>query len=727
MSSTRPKPAHMIRTIHLLGLLLLAPPLLAFNVFFQVQHATCGTSTGSAWCYTNGGVWPFTYSWNNGSVMSNILDVPPGTYSVTVTDSDGTSATGQIEILSTSALFPPVDPVTVWSCIDQDCSGSLYHYNNYAGGVGPYAMAFDPPGPLGQVANGFYFNGLCANTTYNVTITDSQGCTGVYGPITVEEAPEPTIDVLSITPSCPQGSTGAFTVAYAMLDSISIFSTGQSWFMPVENPFTLTNLAPGEYFIGGYTPDDNLPYGIFGTQCYYTDTIVVPETTEPCGSLSGAVFADLDDNCAQNGGEPGLPFRVLSVEPGGHLAMTAADGTYARQYLFGSYSLDAGIDGYASDCTTLPAAFTLDAGTPAAVIDLPLAPTVGPDLSVHAFLQPAVPGFYHSENVTVNNDGPYAFTNVTLDLYHSPILIYSDCAIAPDLIETGHLQWTIADMAPFSSFGVTPAFLVPADAGLIGTAISSEATIALDTPDSNQDNDSDISTRTITGSFDPNDKRAETSSGLSGSVYFLDHDQYVDYTIRFQNTGTGPAYNVYLMDTISPLLDLTSFQILASSHTYSASLGNDRDLRFDFANIMLPDSGSDMAGSQGFISFRLKPIDGLQVGEELVNAADIYFDFNEPVRTNDAVLLVDVYSGISDTQAPYFTLYPNPVADQFNVMLPADAVRLEVIGADGRLAMSQRAIPGQNTVDARNLTQGAYSLRLVSASGAVQHTRFVKR
>lgn len=717
----------MIRTLHLLGLLLLGSPLLAFNVLFQVEHATCGTNLGSAWAYTDGGVWPFTYAWSNGATTSNIADVAPGLYSVTITDDEGTSATGEVEITSTTALFPAVEPVTVWSCIDDDCSGNLFHYSYSVGGVAPYTITFDPPGPNGYVSSGFSFTGLCANTTYNVTITDSEGCTGVYGPITVVEAPEPTLTVESITPSCPQGSTGAFTISYDMLDSIFITGPDQNWYAIMTNPFTLTNLSPGEYILSGYTPNDNLPFGVYGTNCYFTDTIVVPETTEPCGSLSGIVFADVDDDCAQDGGEPGLPFRVLSVEPGGHLAMTASDGTYAREYLYNSYTLDAALEGYSSDCTTLPAAFTLDAGTPTAVIDLPMSPTFGPDLSVQVYMNGAVPGFAHDEYIHVANVGPYTFTNVVLDLYYDPILTYSDCTIDPDLAEAGHLQWVIADMAAFSAFDVVPMFMVPADAGLIGTVLTSDATITLDSPDSNTDNDSDQATRTITGSYDPNDKLVETSTRQSASIYYLGEDTYVDYTIRFQNTGTGPAYNVYLLDTVSPLLDLTTFSILAASHDFEASLNDPRVLRFDFANIMLPDSGSDMAGSQGFISFRLRPVNNLAIGQQLVNAADIYFDFNEPIRTNDAVLNVEESTGLNETEATALVVYPNPVMDVLLIDLTGGVLRVDVLGADGRLVYSQRAIAGTNQLDTRALTPGAYSIRVLSTSGAVQHARFVKR
>ncbi|HPW27127.1 MAG TPA: hypothetical protein PLY31_08320, partial [Tenuifilaceae bacterium] len=54
----------------------------------------------------------------------------------------------------------------------------------------------------------------------------------------------------------------------------------------------------------------------------------------------------------------------------------------------------------------------------------------------------------------------------------------------------------------------------------------------------------------VTGSFDPNDKTARTSSGWSDTLYYIDVDTWVDYTIRFQNTGTDTAFTVVVTDTI---------------------------------------------------------------------------------------------------------------------------------------------------------------------------------
>ncbi len=52
----------------------------------SVTNANCNSPTGSAVIYTNGGTAPFTYLWDNGQTDSVLVDVMPGTYTVTVTD-----------------------------------------------------------------------------------------------------------------------------------------------------------------------------------------------------------------------------------------------------------------------------------------------------------------------------------------------------------------------------------------------------------------------------------------------------------------------------------------------------------------------------------------------------------------------------------------------------------------------------------------------------------------
>ncbi|MBX2974137.1 MAG: T9SS type A sorting domain-containing protein, partial [Flavobacteriales bacterium] len=268
----------------------------------------------------------------------------------------------------------------------------------------------------------------------------------------------------------------------------------------------------------------------------------------------------------------------------------------------------------------------------------------------------------------------------------------------------------------------------PNDVNLLGTYVSMTASITMLTAEAEPSNDTYGIARPIGGSYDPNDKLVRTSSGTSDSYYYTDRDNFVDYTIRFQNTGTAEAINIFLLDTISDRFDLASFEFLGSSHPVEIGIEDDRVLRFDLPDIWLPDSTSDPLGSQGSVSFRLKLANVPVVGETLTNAADIYFDFNDPVRTNTAVLVVDVSSGIAtERKGVALSVAPNPAHDRIRIIATdTQAGQVDVIDPAGRMVIGGVRYTAPLELDVATLAAGVYIVRLREGSGAAQQVRFVK-
>ncbi|WP_276496983.1 DUF7619 domain-containing protein [Pontibacter litorisediminis] len=138
----------------------------------------------------------------------------------------------------------------------------------------------------------------------------------------------------------------------------------------------------------------------------------------------------------------------------------------------------------------------------------------------------------------------------------------------------------------------------------------------------------------ITDSYDPNDKLV-TPVGRTAENY-TPTNTALKYKIRFQNTGTDVAYRVVVVDTLSEHLDLSTLQMGAASHAHRLEVsGKGRPvLTWTFDNIMLPDSNANEPGSHGYIQFSIKPKAGLPEKTAVENLADIFFDYNSPVRTN---------------------------------------------------------------------------------------------
>ncbi len=136
-------------------------------------------------------------------------------------------------------------------------------------------------------------------------------------------------------------------------------------------------------------------------------------------------------------------------------------------------------------------------------------------------------------------------------------------------------------------------------------------------------------------SYDPNDKQV-VPFGLTNEN-LIEKTTELDYTIRFQNTGTIEAVNIVVLDTLSEFLDIETIRLGMVSHDYNFMIDGDADtriLRFQFDNINLPDSNTNEPASHGFIKFKIKQKANNRIGTVIKNRAAIYFDFNSPIITN---------------------------------------------------------------------------------------------
>jgi uncharacterized repeat protein (TIGR01451 family) len=246
----------------------------------------------------------------------------------------------------------------------------------------------------------------------------------------------------------------------------------------------------------------------------------------------------------------------------------------------------------------------------------------------------------------------------------------------------------------------------------------------------------DIECVLVTNSFDPNDKLVfPTGWGTAGNV---EPETEFKYTIRFQNTGTDTAFKVVLIDTLDQNLDIASLQIGNASHNYAFKVsGRGRPiLTWTFNNILLPDSGRNQEASNGFVSFSIRPKATAPVGTRLENFADIYFDFNDPIRTNttvntiwvptldpgvlDTVFVTEVKKVITERD---LSIYPNPTKGKVNI-LTTSAATAYVFNSNGVLVIRRNLETSTNEIDLTSLSKGLYLIRLDAENGK-QQTKIV--
>lgn len=228
----------------------------------------------------------------------------------------------------------------------------------------------------------------------------------------------------------------------------------------------------------------------------------------------------------------------------------------------------------------------------------------------------------------------------------------------------------------------------------------------------------DIDCRENIGAYDPNDKLANPKG--FGEQHYLYPNTDIEYTIRFQNTGTAPAQNVIIRDTLSPWLDITSVRPNVSSHPYTFNIDSANVLVFNFENIMLPDSNANEAASHGFIKYRISQIDDVPLLTEIDNSAAIYFDFNEPVITNTVqhiinVDFLDVVNSLLPVPEYQVEVFPNPASETIIITTDENSnTKKRVLFFDprGRKVMEDSFIGSQKSVNTKHLPEGIYFYQL---------------
>ena len=129
-----------------------------------IHYSTCHNND-SILVEVSGGTAPYFYHWNIGSTTPNLINISPGTYSVTVTDSALCSGN------ATYIVLPPF-PVTIISGTGTTlCTPGFDTLTASAtGGVSPYTYLWST-GDTTQSSAIAYTDGL-----FTVTVTDASGC-----------------------------------------------------------------------------------------------------------------------------------------------------------------------------------------------------------------------------------------------------------------------------------------------------------------------------------------------------------------------------------------------------------------------------------------------------------------------------------------------------------------------------------------------------------------------
>jgi uncharacterized repeat protein (TIGR01451 family) len=237
----------------------------------------------------------------------------------------------------------------------------------------------------------------------------------------------------------------------------------------------------------------------------------------------------------------------------------------------------------------------------------------------------------------------------------------------------------------------------------------------------------DIDCDRIIGAYDPNDKFAWPFG--TGNQWKIERTDNLEYRIRFQNTGNDTAFTVVVIDTLSDKLNLETLRFTGNSHSYTYELV-DRVLTVRFDQIALPDSATNLAGSIGYFRFMIDQVEDNPANYVIENFADIYFDFNPPIRTNTEYRSVGEVALIAANEVnTSFDIYPVPASDLLNVQLNTNTTieisNVQVTDLSGRMIESLLFKGNKTQLNITELKAGIYFVSIINSNGIKSSQKLV--
>lgn len=231
---------------------------------------TCyGQTDGAVNISASGGQPPYQYLWSNAATSQNLHNIPPGAYSVTVTDANGCSNTASASVTEPAPIHVAAN-ISNSACSNPTGSIQL----SVSGGTGTYSFLWNTGANTQHIVNVFA-------GSYSVTVYDANNCTKTADYI-VNSISGPTVTSTIRNVSCYNGNDGsiALSVSGAFPPFSYLWSTGNTTSL-------VTNLQAGNY---QYTVTD-------AQNCQVIRSVPVTQPTELIAFITG-----MDTRCGENNG-----------------------------------------------------------------------------------------------------------------------------------------------------------------------------------------------------------------------------------------------------------------------------------------------------------------------------------------------------------------------------------------------------------------------------------------
>ena len=319
------------------------------------------------------------------------------------------------------------------------------------------------------------------------------------------------------------------------------------------------------------------------------------------------------------------------------------------------------------------------------------------------------PGFPYSHWVVYQNLGNQIVSGM-ITFTSDPLVTTTSISASGGTVTSSGFTYNFTNLQPFEFRYFNVIMDTPGSVAL-GTLLTSNVSITVLAGEANISDNADVIVEEVSNSYDPNDISENHGEQILHSAF--DPDEYLTYTIRFENTGNADAINVSINNVLDAKLNETSVRMVGASHPYVLDrTGN--NLTWNFNGIGLPPSVSGTDIGKGFLTFEVKMQPGFAIGDIVPAQAAIYFDNNPAIITNTWNTEFVSQLALDEFAAQPFLVYPNPTSG--NVIISGTTMIKSIIITDvsGKIISTQITNDSNARLDLSSFSDGMYFAKITT-------------
>ncbi len=338
------------------------------------------------------------------------------------------------------------------------------------------------------------------------------------------------------------------------------------------------------------------------------------------------------------------------------------------------------------------------------------------DVNIQAISRrPPQPGFVNTTDIVYKNLGTSASSgSITFTIGSEQT--FQNLPAGAVAIGTNGFEYAYTNLQPYETRTITVSTLTGTNVAP-QSVTTTAASIVTNEEETITENNTSVLTQTVVASFDPNDIIESHGPQIDVATFNAAED-YLYYTIRFQNMGTANAQFIDIVHALDPQIVPNTIVMLNASHDYEM----DRTgylVKWHLADIQLPPASVNEQASNGYVYFKAKAYDFIMADDIIPATASIYFDYNSPVVTDTfQTNFIQNVSATDIVNKKAFSLYPNPAGNLVNISANDNIKEVRVYDITGKTLL-QKTFNSETRIalPTDNLATGTYFIQVKTQSG----------